>query len=690
MYHLIDYVWCVDKFSQYFEPHDQEVYPLLTSPIFAYKNTRWVLNLYPEGLGDSASQGYISLFIKYVSEDPETINAKVELSLLNNKNERVYCRDTGDHQYQTFIDFGYKQFLKIQDIKEQKEDLIFNGQLKIFARVEFEHATLPSSLTWSNYDLLLFKENFKDLYETKNLCDIIVKVIKKPVQSNSQQTNLYRATNINNLAQNNTTTNNLSTNVSNTITQTSNSNHHYHPYSLSGNQNSSSSTHHHQYSKLKKISNNNKNGLSSNGSSYVSDTLESKPCLPEYLSPSSPFNQSNLKDCSNSTNECSELNNNSTNFNYNLNTSLFNKLTKCCGMMDSANVNYGFNYEELETQEIKAHKFILASRSGKFRELLKTNLVKLRSNKNLHDNSNKTTSVSCHQCNLKISSNVGCSSVNCLYKNTKTNQISINNNNPGETITSTTNSNNNNSLTSKATNQASEDLSLCSSSYASCSSTSSSSGFNNNDPCCCTCSCTKRINSLQSEPCSSFLSSSSNEENQKPCPVHQSETTPITPSVTCHICEQNEQMKSAKLSILTNEEASSIDDLLVIETDRSPKVIEYLIRYMYTGYLDTLDSFSKDIYEISKEYKVHGLTNLAREHIIRELNIHNCCDYLIFCVINNDYELNSKIQVFIAENYDTIIKTNSYKQAKRKYRELFENTFNEISKKIPTLNKTHY
>lgn len=196
MYHLIDYVWCVEKFAQYFEPHEQEVYPLLTSPIFAYKNTRWVLNLYPEGLGDSASQGYISLFIKYVSEDPETINAKVELSLLNNKNERVYCRDTGDHQYQTFIDFGYKQFLKIQDIKDQKEDLIFNGQLKIFARVEFEHGTLPSSLTWSNYDLLLFKENFKDLYETKNLCDIVIKVVKKPL--NNQQSLPCRNSQINN------------------------------------------------------------------------------------------------------------------------------------------------------------------------------------------------------------------------------------------------------------------------------------------------------------------------------------------------------------------------------------------------------------------------------------------------------------------------------------------------------------
>lgn len=149
MYHLIDYVWCVEKFGAYLDRHaassnnatsqsdssgvvggqssdgtteivsnnitttttttsssSQQVFPLLTSPVFAYKNTRWVLNLYPEGLGDSSSAGYVSLFIKYVSEEPESICAKVLLSLLNNKNERVHLRDTGDHAYQTFIDFG--------------------------------------------------------------------------------------------------------------------------------------------------------------------------------------------------------------------------------------------------------------------------------------------------------------------------------------------------------------------------------------------------------------------------------------------------------------------------------------------------------------------------------------------------------------------------------------------------------
>ena len=137
----------------------------------------------------------------------------------------------------------------------------------------------------------------------------------------------------------------------------------------------------------------------------------------------------------------------------------------------------------------------------------------------------------------------------------------------------------------------------------------------------------------------------------------------------------------AATSSFNESEPPDISDLLIIETDRSPKVIEYLIRYMYTGYLDTLDSYSKDIYEISKEYKVHGLTNLAREHIVKELNIQNCCDYLVFCVINNDYELNNKTQSFITENYDTIVKTNAYKQAKRKYGLLVENTFNEIAKR---------
>jgi hypothetical protein len=101
---------------------------------------------------------------------------------------------------------------------------------------------------------------------------------------------------------------------------------------------------------------------------------------------------------------------------------------------------------------------------------------------------------------------------------------------------------------------------------------------------------------------------------------------------------------------------------------------------MYTGYLDTLDSYAKDIYDISKEYKVHGLTNLAREHIVRELHVLNCCDLLVFCVVNNDYELNNKIQAFMSDNYECIVKTSAYKQAKRKYRELFENTFSQISK----------
>ena len=270
-----------------------------------------------------------------------------------------------------------------------------------------------------------------------------------------------------------------------------------------------------------------------------------------------------------------------------------------------------------EILEIKSHKFILASRSGKFRELLKTNILKLKS-------SSSTTTPTC------------CCVCSCIST-------------PNSSILNET---------------------------AACSSSLGTSSSDYYSP----------SGNLQYSPCTSTTAgSSSSSSSLSPSSI---------PSSTCSFHNRNYcECGAAKLSIndncsylsgtsnLNDSDSTDINDLLIIETNRSPKVIEYLIRYMYTGYLDTLDIYAKDIYEISKEYKVHGLTNLSREYIIKELNIQNCCDYLVFCVVNNDYELNNKIQSFITENYDTIVKTNAYKQAKRKYRELFENTFNEISKK---------
>jgi hypothetical protein len=700
MYHLIDYVWCVENFSQYLEPNQQEVYPLLTSPVFSYKNTSWVLNLYPEGLGDSASQGYISLFIKYVSEDPETINAKVELSLLNNKNERVYCRDTGDHQYQTFIDFGYKQFLKIQDIRDQRDELIINSgkSLKIFARVEFENSSLPSSLTWSNYDLLLFKENMKELYENKNLSDIVIKVVKK--------------TNINNNNINNTNEqciNNINNNLSNNYNNINHLRPLYHPY-LNSNRTS-----------------NNKN----------------------YKSKSTPFNTSHLTKSTGPTlsilqSNCLCLNNNNNNIDSNF--SKYNLFEYTNHDNDEETTS-----DDNEILEIKSHKFILASRSGKFRDLLRTNLIKI--NSKLSSNSSRLhNSKNCSCRNKNSMNNFSSKKLNCqssICNNKLIDQNDLNNEKFNE--------NENNSLNQSINHDCDlidsnldglNDSSHClspncikkldlnslnsfssnpSSSTSASASSDPSSGFYDEystSPCSCASSVsspngskttsgeqlvkddcdinseTSFSSSLSSSsspsslslPTTSFISSSSSNTSNN---LNDSKTMNINNNnhEHCQYCENNldydedessnnnSYLNSKNHNLLTINNDSDIQDLLIIETDRSPKVIEYLIKYMYTCYLDTLDQYAKDIYEISKEYKVHGLTNLAREYIIKDLNIQNCCDYLVFSVINNDYELNNKIQTFITENYETITKTNAYKQAKRKYRELFENTFNELLSK---------
>lgn len=160
---------------------------------------------------------------------------------------------------------------------------------------------------------------------------------------------------------------------------------------------------------------------------------------------------------------------------------------------------------EFETLEIKAHKFILASRSGQFRELLKTNLIKICS----LNNRNVPIVSSCDQCiksrtslsDMKPTAFAGCSSTNCLYKSKSINNTFNSHqdfNSSGELPNNASNNNTNSKSAAGADTHKNKGASstaeasqiLCSSSYPSCSTTSScsASASNNQDECtCCTC-----------------------------------------------------------------------------------------------------------------------------------------------------------------------------------------------------------
>jgi hypothetical protein len=227
----------------------------------------------------------------------------------------------------------------VQDIRDQRSELVCNGVLKVFARVEFEHSSLPASLTWSNYDLLLFKENFKDLYETKYLCDIVVKVVRKSATClaiNSSATTSAATTSTPPASLTNTNGSSSSSQMGTrfkkfkySLYENSNSNNDTTPggsqcnCSLYFNNNSSSSSFSSSSSSCDLESNNSILGNTNNG------PCSSQECF-----------------CNNSNGECCSSNNTST--------------------IPAATT----------TLEIKSHKFILASRSGKFRELLKTCLIR--------------------------------------------------------------------------------------------------------------------------------------------------------------------------------------------------------------------------------------------------------------------------------------------------------------------------
>ena len=224
---------------------------------------------------------------------------------------------------------------------------------------------------------------------------------------------------------------------------------HYHPYSTNNN-----NLHHHNYSKLKRPC----NKLDITGTSFSTLIDCSKTIL--------PLNSYDdcIKECINCQNEC-HTNYESKHFlscNFN---SIFhnNNLIK--------NDNNTNNFE-IETFEIKAHKFILASRSGKFRELLKTNLIKLCTLNNIPQT---------NDCEKSSKTTEGCGSLKCINKNIDNINCNIN-------VQETFNVHNENSTTSS--NAEATEVSL--SSYPSCSVVSSSSNSSSNkNLCICADTCRK-------------------------------------------------------------------------------------------------------------------------------------------------------------------------------------------------------
>ena len=252
-----------------------------------------------------------------------------------------------------------------------------------------------------------------------------------------------------------------------------------------------SNNQHHAKTKRTGGSHKSANSLSSPlNASFLSDTTSSSDnsqntSLSDFLSPSSPLFSQTPKELPhpNSLDSNSDTYNNvnttPTHNTCSLNSLLFTKLAK------TTDNSYPL---EFETLEIKAHKFILASRSGKFRELLKTNLIKICSLTNRN-----VPVFSCDQCKSRSSISdtaaAGCSSANCLYKNknsTFSNSLEL------SRVASGNKSNGGSSTTgvNAASSAAEASQILCSSSYPSCSTTSSSSSSasNSQEECtCCTC-----------------------------------------------------------------------------------------------------------------------------------------------------------------------------------------------------------
>ena len=636
-------LWNVERFDEYLKASEHEVYPLIVSPTFAYKNTNWMLNLYPEGLGDPASHDYLSLFIKYVSEEPDTLSARVELAVLNRHNERLYARDTGDHQYHTFIDFGYKQFMKLSEIRERRDEILTpSGSLKIFARIEFEHAQLATSLAWSNYDLLLFKENMSELYENQCMCDLLIRVVQSaPTPSQHQHQQLQRDETSEDEA---VSADDVPLVCGRTITPGSSSvlEIKAHKFVLAARSTKFRQLIAHSLIKLKRKT------LSSPSSSKATSNRSSSPSgssvSPASASSFSPSSTSSSSASSSSSPSCS---------------SAASQQTASSSPYAGSSSSFASTYSP---QATTTHGSEATTTTGA--------------------SSSASASASCSGCSCSLNNakhQQASASLNSLSNtNNKSNDILTTSYvATSSSSTSSTSSSSSSPNKSSLNNQASATTPVKHTAAAAASSLDASSTSLNQQQqqqtqqrCC---HCLSNINNNNNS--NSGVQNEAGEDDDD-----EDKWNSVTSmSRTAAFAADDDSNASGDTSIV---------DMLVIRTSRPAQCIEHLVRFMYACHVESLDGHAKHMYDVAREYGVHGLTSVAREAMGKELSVLNCCDYLVFSVVNNDYELNAKVQSFINTHGKTIARTLAYKRAKRKYPELFGNAFGDVHKRPRLSNST--
>ncbi|XP_011863898.1 PREDICTED: protein roadkill-like [Vollenhovia emeryi] len=176
-----NYTWTIHNFSFCCEIQDN-----IKSSSFSIRvDDKWHLEMYFDGDDEGDC---ISLFLVLDSHDTAEVIAKLELSILNGKREKIKNSKDSIYKFtQDDFSYGWLNFLQKDEILDTANGLLSNDELTIFCEVSIKadiiNISCQNNVIQFNASKHSLIKDFELLFENQKFCDVTLTACGKEFQA---------------------------------------------------------------------------------------------------------------------------------------------------------------------------------------------------------------------------------------------------------------------------------------------------------------------------------------------------------------------------------------------------------------------------------------------------------------------------------------------------------------------------
>lgn len=110
------------------------------------------------------------------------------------------------------------------------------------------------------------------------------------------------------------------------------------------------------------------------------------------------------------------------------------------------------------------------------------------------------------------------------------------------------------------------------------------------------------------------------------------------------------------------EKGKKIKQLNITDEALNENVVREMLRYIYTGKCEDLDTLAEGLLVAARKYELNGLKKICSEALAKNLDVENAAKTLILADQNEENDLKSQAIRFIANKYNQVSNTTDWKR----------------------------